>query len=197
MKRDNRGFSLIELMVTIAIFAVASTALFSLVNTSTTQYQRGNMEVSLQYEAQTVMNQMSDLLIDATKGVSYSYDGIGANMVLSDADIVGTPVSKEIYIYSTDQLYILRWVAADKKILYSSQKKDPSGSWTADATNVLMAEYVEDVSLDLTNGDRAADQSGVIRLKIKFKHNKEYELNQNINLRNTIKINRAMSDVYS
>lgn len=70
-EHDNKGFSLVELVVVMAIMGFLGLAVAGFIGTSSNQYKYASKEVDLQYEAQIAMNQIGDLLIDAQKGVKY------------------------------------------------------------------------------------------------------------------------------
>ena len=195
MRKDNSGFSLIEIVAALAILAIASVAILRFLNTSTIHYQKENGEVEVQYEAQVATNQITDLLIDALKGVKYTYNS--SNMILSDADIANpaTVTSKEITIYNDGVYYILTWDKADKKLYYTDYIYNASTStWNLSTDKALMAEYIESFSVDMTN----TSTNGVVRLKLLFKRDKEYEITQNVTIRNKVKVNAAtIAEVYS
>ena len=176
MRRDNSGYSLIEVIAALAVLAVASVAILQFINISTTHYQKENSEVEVQYEAQVTINQINDLLIDAKSNVKYTYNG--GTLVTSDALIPAgvTLTSKEFLI---DNTYKIIWKAADKKLYY----RDGTMATTDD--DVLMAEYVESFSVDLTN----TAENGLVRLKLLFKRDREYDLSQNVTIRNKVTVN--------
>ena len=64
MRRNNKGFSLVELIVALAIFAIAGVAVFGFMVNSSRLYQRTNVEVKLQYEQQLAVNQIRDMYHD-------------------------------------------------------------------------------------------------------------------------------------
>jgi prepilin-type N-terminal cleavage/methylation domain-containing protein len=65
VRGDNRGFSLIELIITIAISVFVLGILASFLWQSSNYYRRSNEEVTLQMEAQTILNQLKDLIVEA------------------------------------------------------------------------------------------------------------------------------------
>lgn len=65
MRGDNRGFSLIELIVTISISVVVLGIIASFLWQSSNYYRRSNEEVTLQMEAMTILNQLKDLIVEA------------------------------------------------------------------------------------------------------------------------------------
>lgn len=176
MRRDNSGYSLIEIIAALAVLAIASVAILQFLNISTTHYQKENSEVEVQYEAQVATNQITDLLIDAKSNVKYTYNG--SNLITSDVGIPSgtTLTSKELII---DNKYKLTWNEADKKLYYHDGTMAPTDA------DVLMAEYVENFSVDLTN----TATNGVVRLKLLFKRDREYEITQNVTIRNKVSVN--------
>ncbi len=62
----NAGFSLVELMISMAILAIVSTAIGGAMYVSSRSYTRGSSEVTVQEEAQVSANLICDWLIDAT-----------------------------------------------------------------------------------------------------------------------------------
>ena len=69
--RKNSGFTLVELVIVMAIMGILGLAVAGFIGTSTKQYKYASKDVDLQYEAQLTMNQIGDLIIDAQKGVKY------------------------------------------------------------------------------------------------------------------------------
>ena len=77
---NNKGYSLVELVITIAIFSIIMVAIIMMMRSTLASYRDGLFETSLQEEAQMVANQVADILIDAN-----SLSGSGGSY------IVGTP----------------------------------------------------------------------------------------------------------
>lgn len=192
IKDDNAGFSLVELLVAIAIFSIVSIAFFEFLTVAVRHYQKETMEVEIQYEAQLAVNQLQDLMIDAKKGVSYTVNGI--TNIQSDADIVaGTTVnSKEVIVYNTDRYYVVKWNVADKELVYSEYKREADGTWTEVADEQLMAEYISEFSVDLSLYDRNSS----IVIDALFEKDREYRVTQNVKLRNQISVNKTLADLY-
>ena len=73
-KLNNKGLTLMELICAIAILAIVTASIGSVMVVSARSYQRDSDEVSLQQEAQVTANQIADLVIDSTAGaVSYTH----------------------------------------------------------------------------------------------------------------------------
>ena len=192
-KINNKGLSLVELIVAIGILAIASAAIFEFAITASKHYQQGTKEVQLQYEAQLTMNQLQDLLIDATKGVSYSVNG-DTHRILSDADITEASVTaKQLTVYNEDKYCVIKWDVAQEQLLYSEYNREPDDSFTAVAVDVLMGEYVHAFSVDLSQMERGK----TIRLDVVFNNEREYQVTQNVTLRNKVKVNGSLSEIYT
>ena len=65
MRKNNKGYSLVELLITMAIFSIIMIAIILIMRTSLVSYKDGLFETTMQEEAQIVANQVSDLLVDA------------------------------------------------------------------------------------------------------------------------------------
>lgn len=63
--KDNRGITLVELVVSISIFAVVMTGILSLVSMGTKLYSSEKADVNMQYEAQTALNLIMDYAMQA------------------------------------------------------------------------------------------------------------------------------------
>lgn len=71
--KDNRGMSLVELLVAFAISAIVLSALSYFLFTAIRMYNKNTISVDLQNEAQTALNQLVDNVMEAD-GVVLSYD---------------------------------------------------------------------------------------------------------------------------
>ncbi len=70
--KTNKGFTLVELLVSMCILAIVMTELMALMFNSSKLYQNGAFEVSLQSEAQQIIQQFEELAIDADTSVSFN-----------------------------------------------------------------------------------------------------------------------------
>ncbi len=72
-KLGNRGLTLVELICAIAILSLVGTTVGGILIVSAQSYDNGMNEVELQQEAQMVVNQINDLIIDTTATESVSF----------------------------------------------------------------------------------------------------------------------------
>ena len=204
MKNNNSGLSLVELVVTMAVLAVASTAIMAFLNSGIRNYQRGKEEADIQYEAQLATNQIVELLIDANKGISYSMDSWSPwdDSLYSNSDVPDKE-NKFFAIYNSDEYYLLTWNQTDRTISYTEyQKENPGDRYPTKTTssNELLADSVKEMAIDLQN----ADTNGRVRLTFTFQkaeNGKEYTVNQYVTVRNAINnedflVNQTIDKVY-
>jgi len=71
MKTDNRGFTLIEMLVCLVIFAIVVGAAYGFMMTGALSFNRINNNVDLQIKSDITMNQLSKYLMNCSAGVSF------------------------------------------------------------------------------------------------------------------------------
>lgn len=103
MRKDQRGFTIVELLIAIAIMAIVVVAVSGFIVVGSRSYASANSDISVQQEAQLAMNQMSDVLIDTTRSVNYvGYETYGTDgvLVLKDSEFGFEPVGKSLIMYN-------------------------------------------------------------------------------------------------
>ncbi|PKM72352.1 MAG: hypothetical protein CVU91_10155 [Firmicutes bacterium HGW-Firmicutes-16] len=72
MKNDNKGFTLIELMISLTIFAVLVTAVFSFMLAGSRSYSTVTNRLNLNVQSQLALNQLESYIIDCNAGLYYA-----------------------------------------------------------------------------------------------------------------------------
>lgn len=199
---NNLGFTLVELIVTMAIMVIVGGAITSFVVTAQRNYNSGSAETDLQYEAQLVVNQLQDLMIDSARGISYSFNGTladgttasNANIFAdTDSSILGAQVvdTKSLYIYDETEYYALEWNQAQRKVYFSSFESNG----TPIEQNQLLAEFVTGFSVDLRDISSNNTVKYILTLE-KEGTGKTYTTSHKIKLRNEVLVNAALADIY-
>lgn len=99
MRKNQKGFTIVELLIAIAILSIVVAAVCGFILVGSRSYAAGNSDISVQQEAQLALNQMSDVLIDTTRSVTYTgFDASGARIgtALKDAEFASAPENKSL-----------------------------------------------------------------------------------------------------
>ncbi|NLK26983.1 MAG: type II secretion system protein [Clostridiales bacterium] len=157
---DNRGVTLIELIVGIAISGIVISSIAYLIQNSSRNYRDTREEVSLQMEAQTIINQLDDLIMEAYN-VKYQ--------------------DKELVIYQMDVIYRITLDTTEDNLYL---EKVPAGESASDDRR-LLGRYVKDFSVVDTGFD---NQNSSIEITLNLKRNQNtYSIeNHIITMRNRI-----------
>ncbi len=199
--RGKKGFTLVEVMTAIAIigFVIVSITTFMVVGSRT--FASTSSEVNLQHESQLAYNQLQDLVIDTTLGITLSYVDAGGNMaddgvkVMDDGAIPASAAYKKLYMYNETVAYVVIWEEATSRLFYEEHDVtvDVSGnviSTSPRLTNARMADYITYFGIDLNR----LEEKRIVRVDMGFeKSDKTYESSYNITLRNSVVVNQPLS----
>lgn len=100
--RDQKGFTLVELLIGVVILSIVTAAVCSFIVVGSKSYAAANTEIMLQQEAQLALNQISDVLIDTTRSVNYAGYAADGTPVLAvkDADFTFEPNDKSLTMFN-------------------------------------------------------------------------------------------------
>lgn len=171
--KNNKGYTLVELLVSVALLAIIMVEIFGVMQNSSKLYSNGTYEVELQTEAQQVIQQMNELMIDADHTISANY-----NALTNSDDITIS--------FNGVAIYNIILSKSDPKypygVLYYTKQDLVDGSTTTPAP-IPMAEYVHSISLNMAD----YDQNDFVTLSVSMNNGKySYVANQTIYLRNEI-----------
>lgn len=72
MKRKNdKGLTLVELIIAVAIFVIAGVAIGGFISFCSKAFANSNENVKLQYDQQMVVNRVRDIVVETSNGISY------------------------------------------------------------------------------------------------------------------------------
>lgn len=218
IQQQNSGFSLVELIIAIAILVIVTGAVCSFIIITSRNYANGNNDISVQQEAQLSLNQMSDVIIDATQSINYvGYDESNQPIkALKDSEFTFTPEKKALIVYNTatpasgegtEEIstyadpgtpaedtstelhnYMFYWQKADENLYFSMADAGGSFPMPGETDCVLLAENVTEFQVDLSQ----VEERRVVKLKLNFKTGtRKFEMANNITVRNKVVINNA------
>lgn len=175
-KRDNRlkknsgGFTLIELIVTVAIIAIFSGVILSFIGIGSNTYRSTSSNAKVQMETQEVVDRMEDLIIDANRSVYYA-NGTGAAMgsaISDDIDGADSTGNKTFIVcneyknsdgktsrYICD---VIDWSKKEQKVYYSQREYDAASS--KDDSGVQNADSEEEETENTESGLAALSDEG-------------------------------------
>lgn len=154
-KADQRGFTLIEMVVTILIMSIVMVAAAGFIITAANSYRVANIEVELQSEAQIAMNQFNDILIEAKQ-----YD-------FTKTD--GTP---KLTVVTPENTYYFTLDTAKNELLFS---KNPD-----EADPPLLARYCKSFEVE-----KVGEEQKLVAVTIDFEYaGRTYKTTSCISLRN-------------
>ncbi|MGN0326562.1 MAG: prepilin-type N-terminal cleavage/methylation domain-containing protein [Lachnospiraceae bacterium] len=169
--KNNKGYTLVELLISLALLAIIMLEIFGVMQNSSKLYSNGTYEVELQTEAQQVIQQLNELMIDANHSISANYNP--------------TTSSNDITISNNDAIYTIALSKDDPADEYGMlyyTKQDLSGG-TSTPGPIPMAEYVNSISLNMLEYER----NNFVTLSVSMNNGKySYVANQAIYLRNEI-----------
>ena len=157
---DNKGFTLVELLVGIAIVAIVGGLIGTFLIFSTRTYGKVTDEADLQEDAQILLSQMDNYIIDTDSALRYYADvsesGSGTE-ILKDSLYPGGAAGltrKWLEIYkTTDTGYTketVLWTKSSEKLTYKQETIDAAGTVTENIEEQDLATHVTDFSIDLT-----------------------------------------------
>lgn len=171
LSRNNKGTSLVELVIAMAIAAIVLGIIMMFINGVSKSFRRTNDEVNLQMEAQTTINQISNIAMEAKDMEKYPATG--------EAD----PVTGELrYTFEGNNNEFITFVfASHESKLYQVQTTDFLTAQTAayNMQNNFLAEYVTELKID----ENTAKQSVTINLKLAL-GNDNYQIKKTVKMRN-------------
>lgn len=206
-KREDDGFTLVELIISMAIFSIVAIVIIMFMQNGANSYQRAKNELDLQMDSQMLINQIRDMAYSANYA---EYDDSGSTHTLTlyqvtkdytaaaTADPSGSataaPASVSKRITSWE---VIVWDPDTKKLYYNKE--------SVDATAVPKEEVASAPDVDLSDEDWrnqhlfcnymesftvATDESGeipdnTIQLAIEMKaRSRTYNLEEDITVRN-------------
>lgn len=188
MRRKNQGFTLVELIVTIAIIAIFSGVVLTVVGTGANTFRSTSSNAKVQMKAQDIMDQIQDMIIDVNRSVYYAYgNGIEANtgvLVSNDIDTGAIAQNKTFYACTATEIEsdndsaqggkpyhyvcdLIEWDSVEQKLYYAQgtwdgreteKKKNAGNSAESSTTGAANGNGSDQTGDSIGNGSNSAVQ---------------------------------------
>ncbi len=184
VKLNNRGLTLVELILVMAISAIVIGAITIFMSAGSRSYKAAENEILLQTEAQTIMNQIRECVLE---GNNIEYDAALGTLFIYHSD--DNPAT------TADPMEIIWFNDEDKRLYLYNLTIGDKGAVVADITagaaseDNLLGEYVESFSADpvmFTSG-RPGTSGNTLTVTVRLEYNdREFSVSEDIKLRNRI-----------
>lgn len=194
-KIDNKGITLVELIIVMALAAIIALMAFSFLQDTTHYYNQASAEVDIQMEAQTTYNQIRDIVMNAEIGV------VAFGMTNSSDDRKLAVEGKEyraLVIYNNNNIQAIIYNPTSKKLYLIDDTRDSVKYGTQEHIREcigkindenLMSEGVSLFEVDTAKLNSVVSD-GMLHMKITFtKKDKSNTYESDVTMRNTNKIN--------
>lgn len=176
MNQDNKGMSLVELLVSVAVLSILMAGVFGLMKAAATYHATSSREVELQNQMQTTFVQVSNLLVDAD-AVQFS-----GNRLVACRDNEFYVVEKDgnkLYAYegtgASDSDYLLQ-TTKEEKLAYAMNKT------ISKTDNCMISDKISHFEVVTTDYEK----TGYVVVGIKCEYNsRNAYMSRNVFLRNT------------
>lgn len=139
-KNNSAGFTLIEMIVTVAIIAIFSGVVVTLIITGSSLFRGVSGNTKSQVKAQETLDEIEDLIIDANRSIYYAY-GSGTDMGTQiTSDIDDSNAASKTFIACNEYengdgtsryvFDVLDWVGSEGKLYYSQREYTKASSNT-------------------------------------------------------------------
>ncbi len=170
--KKNQGFSLVEMLVSVAVLAIAMTGIVGLINIASKYYSNSHKEVELQAELQTTFSQLSNMLIDSNAKVDFDDANKVARIICDGTYYIVAEKDKKLYVKSGS------FDSATK--LPGSREVAIKGMAPSYEKSGLLCEHVEFFKIDTSHYEQ-----GYITMALHLKYgSREASVNKNVFLRN-------------
>lgn len=179
----SRGFTLIELVVSIAIIGMLAASIAVIMSISMKSFRSTNDEIRIQQEVQTAVNQMNDILMEAVNIRSLSLDGGNHMWAIETHGTYYGDKSSQDGITGQDVIYCFLYQKDSGEIYLLSMTGNSLTS-----SDVLRNQKYTGDDLAVTHVSEfsiGTIEKQMVKFTLKVKiGSKEYEYTQNVKLRN-------------
>ena len=170
MKNDNRGFTLVELIVSLVIFSVVVSAVFGFMLAGSNSYTKTMTRLNMDLDSTLTLNQLSDYIIDCNACIAFENN----TLYVINFDEQTIAYTAHVFEYR------------DGSIFYGLGSADLSDDGSYDVTftaNNLLATEVSAFSVIPVTTDYVHNAYTTVTIGF-LRHSTSYTANRTIALRN-------------
>jgi prepilin-type N-terminal cleavage/methylation domain-containing protein len=179
LKSDNKGFTLVELIIAFAVLAIVVATVSVVIRTTGSTYRSITTDINLQYESQLAMSQLQEYIIDCNGEIAVS--GSGDTLYLFNKTGAS---AYQAYKFSYDGgiLYLSAKTMSEEEFLNASEKFSFDG-----ADREPMSSFLTGFSSEVTGKQQDAVQAVSVSVSLTYETGGETcQLGQVIALRNPV-----------
>lgn len=190
-KLNNRGLTLIEMVIAIAIIGIFSTVVMTFITSGANFYRKTSITTKLQSDMQTTLERIENAIMDTNKSIAYTYSN-GGSAIEND---INQPVTaeKEIVCTSTDLsvsakegdclLTIFQWSPSEQILYYNEGFIKDGKKSVSTASRSVLTENVSGFQVDISK----AKSEGIVLFRLTLKNgDKEISQLYTVTLRNKV-----------
>lgn len=193
-QQKNGGFTLVEMIVAVAITAVFSAVVLTAVAAGSRLYRSISGSTRVQMDTQELTDSMEKLIVNAGESIYYAYgSGKSPGAPISD-DIDGSTDGDRTLLLCSIQknkggagirvVDVLDWRESEQKLYYSRQEITAAGTSMLTEPSVY-GEGIREFHVDVSR----ADSDGIIRFQLITENlGKKLRTLHTVDLRNPVKI---------
>lgn len=190
-KLNNRGLTLIEMVIAIAIIGIFSTVVMTFITSGANFYRKTSITTKLQSDMQTTLERIENAIMDTNKSIAYTYSN-GGSAIEND---INQPVTaeKEVVCTSTDLsvsakegdclLTIFQWSPSEQILYYNEGFIKDGKKSVSTASRAVLTENVSGFQVDISK----AKSEGIVLFRLTLKNgDKEISQLYTVTLRNKV-----------
>lgn len=193
-RQKNGGFTLVEMIVTVAITAIFSAVVLIAVTAGARLYRNVSGSTRVQMDTQELIDGMEDLIVNAGESIYYAYGSGSAPGAAISNDIDGSTTGDRTLLLCSRQknrngtssriVEVLDWKESEQTLYYSKEQVTATGTSTLTEPSVY-AEGVREFHMDVSR----VDSDGIVRFQLVTESlGKKIRTLHTVDLRNPVKV---------
>ena len=193
-KLNNKGLTLIEMVVAIAIIGIFSTVVMNFITSGANFYRKVSITAKLQSDMQTTLERIENAVMDTNLKMTYTVGGTSTGSDLNST----AAEDKQLLLESVDQntqdsnnsdgkrhpVIAFEWAAADQKLYYASGfRSGDKLKGIGGTSKAVLTENVSEFQVDISK----AKSEGIVLFRLTLKKgDKEISQLYTVTLRNKV-----------